>query len=131
GFHFTRQRSYGETSVIADLSYRPVVAALVAAMLLVPTAQELHSQPAAAPRATLQPFDGNALIFAVHASSENVVWASGTAGTILRTIDGGANWERRAAPGGDSLQFRDIHGFGPDTAFVLSIGNGESSRVYR
>ena len=34
-------------------------------------------------------------------------------------------------PGGDSLQFRDIHAFGADTAFALSIGNGEASRIYR
>lgn len=92
----------------------------------------LHAQGSAgAPRITMQEFGGNALIFAVHASSEQVVWASGTGGTILRTTDGGVTWQRRSVAGGDSLQFRDIHGFGADTAFALAIGNGEASRIYR
>jgi photosystem II stability/assembly factor-like uncharacterized protein len=83
------------------------------------------------PRVTTQRTGGNALLFAVHAVSEQVVWASGTGGTVLRTTDGGTTWTPRPVPGGDSLQFRDVHAFGADTAFVLSIGNGEASRIYR
>lgn len=90
-----------------------------------------HAQTAATPRVTTQTFGGNALIFAVHAVSDNIVWASGTGGTILRTINGGTSWQARPVPGGDSLQFRDIHAFGADTAFALAIGNGEASRIYR
>jgi len=106
--------------------------ALVAASLaaLVPHAAQAQA-PANLPRVTLQEFGGNALIFAVHASSTSVVWASGTGGTILRTTDGGTTWHRRPVVGADSLQFRDIHGFGADTAFALAIGNGEASRIYR
>ncbi len=42
-----------------------------------------------------------------------VAWASGTAGTVLRTIDGGAHWQKCAIPGpdGDSLDFRGVEGF--------------------
>lgn len=87
--------------------------------------------PSAPPRVTTQPVGGNALLFAVHAVNDRVVWASGTGGTVLRTTDGGTTWERRPVPGGDSLQFRDVHAFGADTAFVLAIGNGEASRIYR
>ncbi len=83
------------------------------------------------PRITSQNIPGNALIFAVHASSAQVVWASGTGGTILRTVDGGTTWSAKPVPGGESLQFRDIHAFGADTAFALAIGNGEASRIYR
>ncbi len=94
-----------------------------------PLAAQTPDTPA--PRVTAQPIGGNALIFAVHAVSPRVVWASGTGGTIVRTTDGGATWERHPVAGGDSLQFRDIHAFGADTAFALAIGNGESSRIYR
>lgn len=84
-----------------------------------------------APKITAQPLGGNATIFAVHAVSPTVVWASGTGGTIVRTTDGGNTWQARPVPGGDALQFRDIHAFGADTAFALSIGNGDASRIYR
>jgi photosystem II stability/assembly factor-like uncharacterized protein len=63
--------------------------------------------------------------------SAQVVWASGTGGTVVRTTDGGTTWVRRRVPGGDALQFRDVHAFGADTAWVLAIGEGEASRIYR
>ena len=68
----------------------------------------------------------------VSAVDGSIAWASGQKGTILRTLDGGAHWERVAVPtGADALDFRDIEGFDATTAVVLSIGPGESSRVYR
>ncbi len=97
---------------------------------LAATPLRTHAQTATTPRVTTQTFSGNALIFAVHAVSNSVVWASGTGGTILRTVNGGTSWEARPVSGGDSLQFRDIHAFGADTAFALAIGNGEASRIY-
>ena len=30
--------------------------------------------------------------------NERVVWASGTGGTVLRTVDGGATWSARNVP---------------------------------
>lgn len=63
--------------------------------------------------------------------SEKIVWASGTGGTVVRTIDGGKTWKVTAVPGADKLDFRDIEAFDEDTAYILSIGNGESSRIYK
>ena len=71
------------------------------------------------------------LLQAVHAVDQRVVWASGHGGVVLRTLDGGARWERRPVPDADSLQFRDVHATGPDTAWILAAGNGDRSRVYR
>ena len=34
----------------------------------------------------------------IHAVDAQVAWASGTGGTILRTIDGGTNWTKCAVP---------------------------------
>jgi len=34
----------------------------------------------------------------VSAVNENVAWASGAAGTVLRTVDGGARWDRVSVP---------------------------------
>ena len=63
--------------------------------------------------------------------NEKVVWASGTGGAFLRTIDGGKIWKVGTVPGAEKLDFRDIEAFDASTAYVLSIGNGESSRIYK
>ena len=71
------------------------------------------------------------LLIAVSAVSDRVAWVSGTGGTWLRTVDGGASWQSGRVPGADSLQFRDVHAVDERTAWLLSIGNGTSSRIYR
>jgi len=63
--------------------------------------------------------------------SDDVVWASGTSGTVLRTIDGGKNWTVLSIPDAEKLDFRDIEAFDAETAYVLSIGEGEASRIYK
>jgi len=67
----------------------------------------------------------------VWAVNEQIVWASGAHGTYLRTIDGGAHWSTAAVPGAEALDFRDVQGVDADTAYLLSIGTGPSSRVYK
>lgn len=67
----------------------------------------------------------------ISAVSAKVAWASGAKGTVLRTIDGGASWETLTIAGADSLDFRDIQAFDQNTAFVLSIGPGDQSRIYK
>jgi photosystem II stability/assembly factor-like uncharacterized protein len=62
--------------------------------------------------------------------SAKVAWASGSAGTVLRTVDGGRTWQQVGPPGTADLQFRDIEAFSADRAVALSIGEGEASRVY-
>jgi photosystem II stability/assembly factor-like uncharacterized protein len=61
--------------------------------------------------------------------SPRLVWASGMHGTVLRTTDGGATWERDTVPGASGLDFRAIAATSRDVAHVLSIG--DSSRIYR
>ena len=63
--------------------------------------------------------------------SSKVVWASGTKGTVLRTLDGGRHWELRPVPGGEALDFRDVVAFDAKTALLMSSGNGIASRIYR
>lgn len=63
--------------------------------------------------------------------NRDVIWASGTGGTIIRTTDGGKNWDVFKVEGAEKLDFRDIEAFDEKTAYVLSIGNGENSRIYK
>lgn len=73
----------------------------------------------------------SALLIGISAVDERTVWAAGTGGTWIRTTDGGATWGSGVVPGADSLQFRDVHAIDATTAYLLSIGNGSASRIYR
>ena len=63
--------------------------------------------------------------------NEKIVWASGTGGTVIKTIDGGKRWRVMAVPGAEKLDFRDVEAFDANTAYILSIGNGDASRIYK
>ena len=67
----------------------------------------------------------------VSAVNDRVAWASGTNGTVIRTIDGGGTWQTLTVPDAGKLDFRDIDAVDERTAFVLSIGPGEQSRIYK
>jgi photosystem II stability/assembly factor-like uncharacterized protein len=72
----------------------------------------------------------SALLIAVSPVDRDTVWVSGALGTWARTIDGGETWISGVVPGADSLQFRDVHARDARTAWLLSIGNGDQSRIY-
>ena len=67
----------------------------------------------------------------ISAVSQAVVWASGTHGTYLRTVDGGTTWVVGHVPGAELLDFRDVEAFSADEAYLLAAGPGEQSRVYK
>lgn len=67
----------------------------------------------------------------VSAVNAKIVWASGSGGTYLRTIDGGTHWIAAKVPGASDLDFRAVRAFDEKTAYLLSIGSGEKSRVYK
>ncbi|QDU23700.1 WD40/YVTN/BNR-like repeat-containing protein [Urbifossiella limnaea] len=61
----------------------------------------------------------------------DVAWVSGTAGTFARTTDGGKTWAVGTVRGAAALDFRAVRAFGADTAYLLSAGPGDASRVYK
>jgi photosystem II stability/assembly factor-like uncharacterized protein len=67
----------------------------------------------------------------VSAVNAKVVWASGSGGTYLKTVDGGATWVAAKVPGASDVDFRAVRALDDKTAFLLSIGNGEKSRIYK
>lgn len=78
-----------------------------------------------------QPVNTAASFRGLSVVNENVIWASGTGGTVIRTIDGGKNWNVIQVPGAEKLDFRDVEAFDAKTAYILSIGNGDASRIYK
>jgi photosystem II stability/assembly factor-like uncharacterized protein len=63
--------------------------------------------------------------------SPRCAWVSGTKGTYARTIDGGTNWSVGTVRGAEQLDFRDVEAFGDATAYLLSAGPGDASRIYK
>jgi len=64
-------------------------------------------------------------------TSAKIAWVSGTRGTFGRTTDGGATWSAASVPEAEKLDFRDVEAFGETTAYLLSAGPGENSRIYK
>jgi photosystem II stability/assembly factor-like uncharacterized protein len=83
------------------------------------------------PQWTVQLSGVTARLRGVSAVSERIVWASGAGGTVLRTENGGETWRAVTVPDAGSLDFRDIDGVDERTAYVLSIGPGDASRIYK
>ena len=67
----------------------------------------------------------------VSAVNSRVAWASGAGGTYARTTDGGRTWQAGQVPGAAELDFRDVDAFDAETAYLLAIGEGERSRIYK
>ena len=67
----------------------------------------------------------------IHAVGGGVAWASGTNGTVLRTEDGGYEWQSCAMPpGAEKLDFRGIWAWSNQEAIVMASGPGDQSRLY-
>ncbi len=65
----------------------------------------------------------------LHVVSDQVIWASGSQGSVISSADGGETWKRHTIAGAQELDFRDVHGFDDGTAVVIS--SGDLARVYR
>lgn len=77
------------------------------------------------PSGTLARFRG------VSAASRAVAWASGSGGTYARTTDSGATWQSAVVPDVSQLDFRDVEAIDANIAYLLSIGAGEQSRIFK
>lgn len=82
---------------------------------------------------TIQNCNTDAHFRAISAVNQDVVWAGGSKGTVLRTTNGGQNWEVIKVSGAEKLDFRGIKGIAPQTAVAVSAGLAEEgqTRIYR
>lgn len=69
----------------------------------------------------------------IHAIGKKVVWAGGSKGTVLRTINAGISWEVLKVNGAEKLDFRDIYGVSEKVAFIMSAGLAEegAAKVFK
>ncbi len=55
--------------------------------------------------------------------SDKVVWVSGSAGTVGRSVDGGETWKWMTVTGFEKADFRDIEAFDNKTALIMGIAD--------
>ena len=58
----------------------------------------------------------------LHVVDENVVWASGSGGTVLVSTDSGNSWKDVTVPETEQNDFRSIHAWDENTAIVFGVG---------
>lgn len=103
----------------------------VLALLLLPALLTAQKPPAW----QMQNSGTTASLRGIYSVDGATAWASGTGGTVLKTIDGGQNWQRCATPDagtdGATLDFRGVQAWDADTAIVMASGPGDKSRLYK
>jgi len=109
----------------------PSLPALLTAALALACGNGEEAPPAPSPTLEPQQSGTTARLQAVSPVNASVVWVSGVRGTYARTVDGGRTWRAGVVPGGDSLEFRDVHAVDSSTAYLLAAGRGAASRIYK
>jgi len=54
--------------------------------------------------------------------NDTICWVSGSSGSVIKTIDGGATWDTISPTGYSTKEFRDIHVYSANHALVMSSG---------
>jgi hypothetical protein len=94
-----------------------------------------QSAPPAQPVWQIQDSGTSVSLRGIYSVDGLVAWASGTRGTVLKTIDGGANWQKCTVPDvegdGVMLDFRGVQAWDAQTAIVMASGPGAKSRLYK
>lgn len=107
-----------------------LVISLIAASATLAFAQE--NEKIHHPKLTPQKSGTTQLLIAVSPVNSRIVWAAGTGGTYVLTIDGGETWKAAVVPGAENLQFRDVYAVSDKIAYLLSIGtNTTDFRIYK
>lgn len=55
--------------------------------------------------------------------SDNIVWVSGSGGSVGRSVDGGETWIWNKVKGFEKTDFRDIEAFDKNTAIIMGVAS--------
>src|SRR6266545_2425452 len=80
----------------------------VVLMTLAALASSGFAGPHRTPSWQLTPTGVDAGLRGLSPVSSRVAWASGSGGTVIRTVDGGRSWARVSPPDTETLLFRDV-----------------------
>lgn len=119
----------------ASIFLLSLLASIGAAAAQSPAPSPSLSQPAPQQVWQMQDSGSAAGLRGIDSVDGTIAWASGTNGTVLRTIDAGAHWTKCAVPDastdGATLDFRGIQAWDAQTAIVMASGPGDKSRLYK
>lgn len=118
-----------KTVAIVGSSVVAAAAAVFAVVAATSGPPDARRGPAPALSWTVQASGTDAGLRGISAVDDRTAWASGTRGTVLRTVDGGATWTLLPVPGAEATDFRDVEAFGPDEAVVMGIDR--PARIFR
>jgi photosystem II stability/assembly factor-like uncharacterized protein len=91
-------------------------------LALLTSAPDPVDVPSPAPSWTVQSSGTTESLRGLSVVDDQIAWASGTKGTVLRTVDGGTAWTAVPVPGAEVVDFRDIEAFGTEAAVVMGVG---------
>src|SRR5215470_3687344 len=97
------------------------LASLVLLLFVSPVFAQWHAQKS----------NTDASLYGLSIVNANVVWIGGTGGTFARTTDGGETWQAGTVAGAEKLDFRDVYAIDSEIAYLMSIGKGNESRIYK
>ncbi len=75
--------------------------------------------------------EGDASFRGISVLNEKVIWVSGTNGQVLKTENGGLDWEEVYIPDADSLDFRDVEILSKDEVVLMSAGPDSLSNIFK
>jgi len=64
---------------------------------------------------------GNVSLRGLSVLSDSIVWASGSKGTVVRSMNAGKSWERMSVKGFEQRDFRDIEAMDAQTAIIIAV----------
>jgi photosystem II stability/assembly factor-like uncharacterized protein len=110
--HFTRFRTAAAW---------PSAGLAMAIGTVLPVALNAQSSWETLPTGTTSSFRGLSVV------NDSVIWASGTRGTVLRSVDGGRSWQVDTVSGAEAMDLRAIHGISDRVAHVAAT----AGRIWR
>jgi photosystem II stability/assembly factor-like uncharacterized protein len=82
----------------------------------------IHGQKNNLPVINILTQNNNTSIRGLSVVNDNIVWASGSNGTIGRSTNAGRDWKWMQVKGFEKTDFRDIEAFDATTAIIMGIG---------
>src|SRR5215216_6044062 len=55
--------------------------------------------------------------------NDKIIWASGSGGTAVKSVDGGDSWKWLTVKGFEKIDFRDIEAFDSSNAIIMGIAS--------
>jgi photosystem II stability/assembly factor-like uncharacterized protein len=115
--------------LLYNLPVNKLLLTVLAVFLLMPVIGGYSAGQSSSVRST--GFDSNLRGFSAGHEDRPFLWASGTNGTVLRSVDEGKSWKKLEIEGGADLDFRDIDALDANTAYLMSSGEGDKSRIFK